>query len=189
MNCLAMDCRPKKGPSFFEGVGVALAASFAGASGHAALVTVGAAGLAAQLVITILGLAYLGYLLIRSGRRIGRVTTMACAGFATLALGFLAPSLLAQLIAQVLLVWLVCTLYFHRSLLNAGADLVLCALSFAGATWAGLQTGSLFLSIWCLFLVQALHVLLPPPVATRHSLRGGKPIPKPGTVFPRATGG
>ena len=167
LTCSSSKNSGAKRPGFFEGVGVALTASLVGASSVGALVAVGAASIAGQLLITVLGFAYLAYLLVRSGQPVGRMTTIAVAGGTTLALGVLAPSLSVQLIGQVLLIWLVRSLYFHTSLLIAGADLALSALSVAGATWALLQTGSVLISVWCLFLVQALHPLLPRSVNSK----------------------
>jgi hypothetical protein len=58
-------------------------------------------------------------------------------------------------------VWLNRSLYRYSSLLCALADLGLSALGLAAAIWAATHTGSLFLGIWCLFLVQALFVAIP----------------------------
>jgi hypothetical protein len=58
-------------------------------------------------------------------------------------------------------VWLIRSLYFYSSVLSALADLALNALSVIAAVWAVRQTGSVFLSFWCFFLVQALFVAIP----------------------------
>ena len=44
---------------------------------------------------------------------------------------------------------------------NIPTDLALNGVSLAAAVWAVNQTGSLFVSIWCFFLVQALFVAIP----------------------------
>ncbi|MGH8652343.1 MAG: hypothetical protein ACREYE_09290 [Gammaproteobacteria bacterium] len=50
----------------------------------------------------------------------------------------------------------------HRlHVLSALADLGLNALGLTAAIWAVKQSGSLFASIWCFFLVQALFVAIP----------------------------
>ena len=63
--------------------------------------------------------------------------------------------------AQLAMIWGTRSLYFHQSLLAAFADLGLCGLGLIGALGAYLHTGSLFLSLWCLFLIQAFFVYIP----------------------------
>ena len=64
------------------------------------------------------------------------------------------------------LIWLVRSLYFYASVVSALTDLGLSGLALAAAVWAVTHTGSLFLAIWCFFLVQALFVAIP------HALSG-----------------
>jgi hypothetical protein len=40
-------------------------------------------------------------------------------------------------------------------------DAGLSGLALAAAVWAAISTGSLFLALWCFFLVQALFVAIP----------------------------
>ena len=61
------------------------------------------------------------------------------------------------------------SLYFYSSVLPALTDLMLSGLGLAAAVWAAGQTGSVFLSLWCFFLVQALFVVIPTRIRRRHS--------------------
>jgi hypothetical protein len=108
-----------------------------------------------------LALAYLLYLLQRSGERVGRLGTIAFWALATVAIWLAGLGLPAYLLAHVSMVWLARSLYFHSSLLAAGADLGLALLGLAAAVWAGRTTGSVFLAFWCFFLVQALFIAIP----------------------------
>jgi hypothetical protein len=46
-------------------------------------------------------------------------------------------------------------------------DLGLSGLSLAAAIWAAHQSGSVFLTVWCFFLVQALFVHIPTHIGRR----------------------
>ena len=110
---------------------------------------------------TALALAYVLFLLMRSRLRSGRVSLLVAWSLAALAIALLCPSLLSMVAAHLVLIWLTRALLFHSSALTALADLGLCALSLAAACWALMQTGSVLISLWCLFLVQAACALLP----------------------------
>jgi len=60
--------------------------------------------------------------------------------------------------------WLLRSLYFYSSALSALLDLGLTLAAVATAYWAIAYTGSVFLCVWCFFLVQALFVVIPPAV-------------------------
>ena len=72
-----------------------------------------------------------------------------------------APPLSLYLLVHAAAVWLVRSLYFHSSFAPALIDLGLSFLSITASAWAMSRSGSLFLSIWTFFLVQALYVLIP----------------------------
>jgi hypothetical protein len=59
------------------------------------------------------------------------------------------------------MLWLVRSLYFYSSAFPALLDFGLSALSVSAAAWAMTRSGSLFLAIWCFFLVQAVFVAIP----------------------------
>lgn len=153
-------------PTFFEGVGLALAASLVGSAAYTTLSTVLGGG-ALRLVVAGLGLGYVAYLLARTPVRVGRITALAAWGVMALLLWVAAPSLALYLLAQVAAVWLIRSLFFHSSLLAAGADIALSLVALAAGVWAVAHTGSLLLGIWCFFLVQALFVAIPPRLTHR----------------------
>jgi len=150
-----------KRPTFFEGVGVALVASLAGSVLYGALGTVLPSGLVLRLVVAGLGLAYVLYLLGRTSERVGRITTLVAWLVAAGLVWMFVPTLTLYVLLHLGLVWLIRSLYFHASLLAALADLGQSGLALAAGVWALLHTGSLFLALWCFFLVQALFVAIP----------------------------
>ncbi len=150
-----------KRPTFFEGVAVAVAASVSGAALFAVLTAAFAGGAVLRLLIAGIGLAYVLYLLARSRERVGRVTVVTAYLALAAATWFVAPPLPLYVVAHIGMIWLIRSLYFYSSALSALADLGLTGLSLAAAVWAGIHSHSVFLAIWCFFLVQALFVVIP----------------------------
>ena len=148
-------------PSFVEGAGVALMLAVAGGVSFVLLVPLLAGGVVLKGVVAVSTLAYLLYLLARSGARAGRVTAVVAWAMTTVAAWWFAPSLLLYLLAQVGFVWLLRSLLFHGGVLAALADLGLTVLGLAAAGWALTRTGSVGAAIWCFFLVAALFVAIP----------------------------
>jgi hypothetical protein len=115
-----------------------------------------------RAVIALLGFAYAIYVIGRSGERVGRLTTIACwlvvAGGAWLT----GLPLVGYVLLHVGLAWLVRSLYHYSGLLPALADFGLSLLGAAFAVWAAQRSGSAWLALWCFFLVQAFHALIPP---------------------------
>lgn len=159
-------------PTFLEGAVVALIAAFIGALAYGAFTLVLSGPVTLRLVVAGLGLGYLLYLLGRSRERIGRVTSLSLWLTTTVLLWVLSPSLSLYLLVHMAMIWVARSLYFHQGPLAALADLGLIGLGLLAALGAYLHTGSLFLSLWCLFLVQALFVFIP--------LRGGVASMDPG---------
>ncbi len=150
-----------KRPNFLDGVLVALVASLLGTLLYSVLVPTWPGGPVLRLLITAIALGYVIYLLRRSPERVGRVTVLAVWGLAAGVIWSLGPPLLLYLSLHLGLVWLIRSLYFYSSMLSALADLGLSGLSLAATVWAASHSQSLFLSIWCLFLVQALFAVIP----------------------------
>lgn len=148
-------------PSFLEGVVVALVASLAGTAVDASLSLFLYPGSAPRLVIAGLGLAYVLYLLGRSQERMGRLTSLLVWLLVAGLTGLLAPPLALYLLIHLGLLWLARALYHHASPLAALLDLGLVFLGLAMGLWAIGQSNSLFLGLWCFFLVQALFGALP----------------------------
>jgi hypothetical protein len=159
--------RRPKAPTFLGGAAVAFVLALAGAAAFAATTPWLSTAHAIRGIAIALGGAYTLYLLSRSEERTGRIATVAlwcvAAAFATV----FASSLPLFLICQVASIWLIRSLYFHGSIVTALADLGIGGLALASAIWAAKSSGSVFLSIWCFFLVQALFVALPADVATK----------------------
>lgn len=174
-----------RGPSFLEGVLVALVAAL-GASVAQVLLTLALPRPAALgLIAAGLGLAYLLYLLGRSRERAGRiVAVIAWVPITGTALA-LAPDPWTQVLVQAGLIWLVRSLWHQASPLAALLDLGLILAGLAAALWAALHSGSLFLAVWCLFLVQALFSTIPERVAGRQR---GIEAPDPFDLAARAAG-
>ena len=166
--------------SLGQGIIGAFALSLCGAAVLAVLGPWFGFGSVLRAVIAVLGLIYVLYLVSQGGERIGRITTVACwvicAGIAWYSgLGFT-----AFVLVQVGLVWLVRSLYYYAGLLPALIDCGLTLLGTAFAVWAAQRTGSFGLALWCFFLVQAFHVLIPV------SIRAGSITPQADDPFARA---
>ena len=154
-------------PGFFEGVVVAVVASISGWALQLFLGAVCGGRGPLQLIVAGSGLGYVLYLLRRSDERVGRLSTGLAWLCSAALIGWFSLSLAFTVVAHAGLIWLVRALYHHRSMLTALADLGLCGCSCAAALWASLQTHSLFASLWCFFLVQALFSFLPGTIARR----------------------
>jgi hypothetical protein len=154
-------------PSFARGLGAALLLAAGGAAVLAALVPWIGSGSALRAVIALCGFAYVLYVIGSSGERVGRITTIvswcAAAGVAWL----LGLPLVAYVLVHVGLVWLVRSLYHYSGLLPALADFGLGLLGVAFAAWAAQRSGSPWLALWCFFLVQAFHTLIPATLPRR----------------------
>jgi hypothetical protein len=152
-------------PSLALGIGVGLVLSIAGAAVLTALAPLVGPRTALRAVIALLGLAYVLYVLGKSGERVGRITTVAV-WLAVSAVAWLAGvPLVGYVLIHVGLVWLVRSLYFYSGVLPALADLGLSVLGAAFAVWAASRSGSAMLAFWCFFLTQAFHVLIPAALA------------------------
>jgi len=154
-------------PSFFEGVAVALIVALFSAAGIYVLSRLFFSDFPLYLLITAVSLAYICYLLARSGEKTGRVSVVVLWFVITMA-GFLfLPSLIFFVFLQLGFIWLLRSLYFHNSVLAALADMGLFALSLIVASWSWFNTQSVFISVWSFFLTQALFVLIPSPLSKK----------------------
>ncbi|MCB1851820.1 MAG: hypothetical protein KDI83_13760 [Gammaproteobacteria bacterium] len=150
-----------KQPTFVEGVLVALIVAAGGTLLFNLAQLAYPINAILRLLIPLLNLCYLIYLSTRCRARLGRATTFA-AWFLLSAAGLmLSLPLLALIALHTFFIWLVRSLYFHPGPFSAAVDLALTLCSLAASLWASLQSGNLFLSIWCFFLIQALFVLIP----------------------------
>ena len=150
-----------KHPTFLQGIVIALGFALSGAAIFSTLTLVYASSFILKALITGFAGLYVIYLLARSEERTGRVTVPVLWLAGAMLTWLLSPGLMAFLIAHVAAVWLIRSLYYHSSVLPALLDLALCALSVVAAVAAARHTHSVLLSIWTLFLLQALFVLIP----------------------------
>lgn len=159
--------------TLFEGVLVALICSFISSVAYVALSSIFSDSFLIRLLITGLSFAYILYLLSRSKERVGRFTFALVWTLIVTALWLFWPPFTVFLLTHLVMVWLLRSLYFYSSLFSSLADLALNGFSVATAFWAASHTGSLFLTIWCFFLTQALFVFIPGnlkhPISNRSS--------------------
>jgi len=164
-----IDSRPR--PSFGASLVAGLVLSVCGAAVLAALAPLVGFPTALRAVIALVALAYVLYLVGTSGERVGRVATLACWLVAALLAAVAGLPLSIYVLVHVGLVWLVRSLYYYSGVLPALADLILSVLGAVFAVWAAQRTGSVWLSLWCFFLVQSFHVLIPAALAGRDARR------------------
>jgi hypothetical protein len=170
--------------TFFHGAVAAALFAVAGSVAVTALTPIAIFGGFYQLLVAALGLAYLLYMFSFSSERIGRLTTLSLWAGMSLTLWFFDTPFGLYLMAQIGALWLVRSVYFYSSALSALIDLALNVVAVASAYWAAVHTGSVFLTLWCFFLVQALFVAIPPELR-RQSRRS--PVSHPNTEnFERA---
>ena len=150
-----------KRPTFIQGVVIALGFALTGAAVFSSLTLIYTSSFVLKTLITGFAGLYVVYLLARSEERTGRVTVPVLWMAGAVLTWLLSPGIMPFLVVHVIAVWLIRSLYFHSSLLPALLDLTLCALSVVAAVATARHTHSVLLSVWSLFLVQALFVLIP----------------------------
>lgn len=156
-----MTARRTPAPSLGTGLAAALVLALSGAAVLAVLTPMVGLGSALRAVVALLGFAYVLYTLSRSGERVGRVTVVVLWLLAAAAAWIVSVPFAGYVLIHVGMLWLVRSLYFYSGVLPAVADLGLSALGIAFAVWAAQRSGSAALALWCFFLVQAFHVLIP----------------------------
>jgi len=150
-----------KKATFFEGVSFALISSIVVAVIFTAMSHIFLNGTIFRLLIAGLSLSYLIYLFLRSNERTGSVTVISVwFAITAFSLMFVSP-LLVYITIQLFMIWIMRSLYFYNSVLSALTDLALTGISLIVAIWAMSVSGSVFLSFWCFFLIQALFVYIP----------------------------
>ena len=150
-----------KQATFSEGVGVALVASVTVAALFSVMSSLFMGGSLFKMLVSGLSFFYISYLLLRSDEKAGRITVLVSWLIVSFATFIFVPSFLLYLAIQLFMVWLVRSLYFYNSVLSALVDLFVTSMSVVIAMWALNTTGSVFLTFWSFFLVQALFVYIP----------------------------
>jgi hypothetical protein len=156
-------------PWLAAGLGAAFVLSACGAALLAALSPWLGEAPALRAVVALLGFAYAVFVIARSGERVGRLTTLACWLVIAVAAWLVGLPLVGYVLLHVGLAWLVRSLYRYSGLLPALADFGLSLLGAAFALWAAQRSGSAWLALWCFFLVQAFHALIPSTLARGHT--------------------
>lgn len=162
------------------GIVAAFVLSLAGAALLAVLGPFLGVGTMARGVIAMVGFAYVLYLVARSGERVGRVTTVVCWLAGAALAWFAGLPFMSFVLVHVGLVWLARSLYYYSGLIPALIDFGLSLLGTAFAVWSAQRTGSFGLALWCFFLAQAFHVLIP------ESVRPERDPPETDDAFSRA---
>ena len=150
-----------KQATFADGVGIALLSSVIVAAVFMTMSSVFIGGDLFRLLISMLSFFYMLYLFSRSGSRIGKVTTIFIWFVITFSALVFVHSIIMTIAIHLLMIWLIRSLYFYNSLFSSFIDLALTILSLMIAVWVWSFSGSLFLSFWCFFLMQALFVFIP----------------------------
>lgn len=148
-------------PAFSEGIIVAILISLVVTVAFTVLSSFFPTRWLLQAMIAGVSFSYICYLLVRSQEKTGRLTVIALWAVVTVITWLFSPSTIITLFVQVGLIWLVRALYYYTSLIVALIDLGLSLFAIAAAIWTLLYTNSLFLSVWCFFLIQALFAVLP----------------------------
>lgn len=146
---------------FSEGVLVALALTLSGTLCFEVLYSLAGLAISAKLTVSLLLLVYTSYLLARAPQTQGRVTAGLLWGVMLVVLWLGEASFFVLIATQLGALSLLRSLLYHQSPLLALADVGLSTASLVLSASAYLQTSSVALAIWCLFLTQALFVLLP----------------------------
>jgi len=150
-----------KKPTFVHGAMVAAVLAIVGSAFIATVTPFVGFHSVAYLVIPAIAFAYLVYLFRSTEERIGRISVLTLWSVFAIAMWWFGPTLAVYLLVHVGAIWLVRSLYFYSSVLPSLLDLGLSVFSISAFGWALERTGSVFLGIWCFFLVQALFVLIP----------------------------
>ncbi len=156
-------------PGFPEAVLVAAIGCVAAGIAYPALTFLLPVHEALRLVIAITGLGYMLWLSARAPARSGRVFVMALWCVGTVCTLVLDPPIVLHLATQLGFFWLLRVVCHHRGVLIAGIDASIALASIAAAMWAASETGSVFVTAWCVLLVQGLFALLPGGSAPRHT--------------------
>lgn len=146
---------------FWPEVLLGLALSLAAAAVFSVLRPLIGSADALRLVLLGCAAAYTLWTLRNTRVRSGRLVS--AAAFVVLAVALLGwnPMLWSWLAALVGFVWLLRSLYRHDSLLAAVTDAGLSMLAVAAGMASLQHNHSLWLALWCFFLTQALHHVIP----------------------------
>lgn len=147
--------------SFLSGAALALCLALGGSALFSALVPFVASATVLRLLISLSGFAYLLWLIRGSRRRTGRVTAATAWIVVSVTAFCVGLPLPVYLLVHAVALWLMRSLLYYSGALPALVDLGISALSVSAAAWAATRSGSVFLAVWCFFLVQAVVAMIP----------------------------
>ncbi len=150
-----------KTATFPEGIFVALVFSFLSSIVFFSLSSLFSTSIVIHLLISGLTFSYILYLLSRSKERVGRIMVITLWFISIISLWFVWPPITLFILGHLITIWLVRSLYFYSSLISSLTDLALNGFSIGFAFLVASHTNSLFLTLWCFFLSQALFVMIP----------------------------
>lgn len=150
-----------KKSTFIEGVGIALTSSIVVAVTFFTMSSLFFGDELLRLLIAGVSFFYILYLFLRTKERTGRITVISIWFVLTIVSLIFVKSLIMYIVIQLMMIWIMRSLYFYNSIFSALIDLVLNGMSLIAAIWSWSLSGSLFLTFWCFFLVQALFVFIP----------------------------
>lgn len=150
-----------KKATFIEGVAIALTSSIAVAAIFFTMSSLFFGDDLFRLVIAGVSFFYILYLFLRTKERTGRITVISIWFVLTVTSLIFVSSLMLYICIQLFMIWILRSLYFYNSIFSAFIDLILNGMSLIVAVWSWSVSGSLFLTLWCFFLMQALFVFIP----------------------------
>jgi len=150
-----------KQATFIEGVAIALMSSIAVAAIFFTMSSLFFGDDLFRLLIAGVSFFYILYLFLRTKDRTGRITVISIWFVLTITSLIFVSSLMLYIGIQLFMIWILRSLYFYNSIFSALIDLVLNGMSLIVAVWSWTVSGSVFLTFWCFFLVQALFVFIP----------------------------
>ena len=158
-----------KTATFFEGVFIALIIGFISSVLLFTLSSFFPTNILIRGLISGISIAYIVYLLSRSNERLGRIIVMTILLISISTLWFAWPPITFFIFGHMTIIWLVRSLYFYSSLVSSLTDLALNFSSLFIAFAVANHTDSIFLTLWCFFLMQALFVLIPKSIQKPNS--------------------
>lgn len=141
--------------------------------------------LALSSLVSLAALAYFLYLLWRLPYRPGKLL-LGVTSCLLLLPAFVFLSLPALVLLSAGCLWMLRSWLRYRSPLSGVCDALLIAFGLAAAVWAALQTGSILISLWCFFLVQALFCLIPRQFSKKTADRAATTVCRPEGGFDEA---
>lgn len=157
--------------TFVESLWFALAASLAGSALFFTLAPWFTETTLIKFVVTVMTSGAVCFLVIRTPRRVGRITTLTVWLLWVILAWLLVGSVLVFTGLHLAIVWLIRSLYCYTSPMAALIDLGLCGLSLVASIGAFNHSGSVFLALWCLFLVQSLVAMIPSSFKRRKNVQ------------------